>query len=119
MLRETVDRLAPLAPAAQTLILTSASLASAVRELLPEIPGENIIAEPRAAGTAAALSWAAHTIARRAGPEAVMIFCKRIFLAGATALGSIRVRRRGRSAATEGDFPNWGDYSGREAPAPA
>ena len=73
MLRETLDRLAPLAPAARTLILTSASLAGAVQKLLPQIPAENIIAEPRAAGTAAALTWAAHTIALRAGPESVMI----------------------------------------------
>src|SRR5581483_4987567 len=34
---------------------------------------ENLIAEPRAGGTAAALTWAAQEIARRDGPDAVMI----------------------------------------------
>ena len=73
MLRETADRLAPLAPAEHVLVLTNASLAGAVREAMPEIPAANVIAEPRPAGTAAALTWAAHEIARRAGPDAVML----------------------------------------------
>ncbi|HVT38758.1 MAG TPA: sugar phosphate nucleotidyltransferase [Gemmatimonadaceae bacterium] len=73
MLRDTLDRLLPLAPGARTLVLTSASLADSVRSIVPEVPPDNIIAEPRAAGTAAALAWAAHEIARRAGPDALMV----------------------------------------------
>jgi mannose-1-phosphate guanylyltransferase len=73
MLRDTLDRLAPLAPPAHTLVLTSEALSATVRQLLPEVPAGNIIAEPRAAGTAAALTWAAHQIGLRAGPDAVMI----------------------------------------------
>jgi mannose-1-phosphate guanylyltransferase len=41
--------------------------------MMPTLPAENIIAEPRPAGTAAALSWAAAEIARRDGDAAVMI----------------------------------------------
>ena len=73
MLRDALDRLAPLAPAARTLVLTSEPLLAGVRSIAPEVPFQNVIAEPHAAGTAAALSWAAHVISRRAGPEAVMI----------------------------------------------
>jgi mannose-1-phosphate guanylyltransferase len=73
MLRDTVDRVAALAPPSRTLILTNASLAPAVMRVIPELPPENVISEPRPAGTAAALAWAAHVIARRAGPGAVMV----------------------------------------------
>ncbi len=73
MLRDTIDRVSPLAPPERTLILTNASLAATIRARAPELPAENVIAEPRPAGTAAALAWAAHEIARRDRPEAVMI----------------------------------------------
>jgi mannose-1-phosphate guanylyltransferase len=73
MLRDTLDRVSPLAPAARTLILTNASLAAAVKRVAPEVPDENVLAEPRPAGTAAALAWAAHEIERRDGPGAVMV----------------------------------------------
>lgn len=73
MLRDTLSRVAPLAPPARTLVLTNASLADAVRRVAPELPAGNVIAEPRPAGTAAALAWAAHEIARRDGPDAVMV----------------------------------------------
>lgn len=73
LLRNTLDRLAPLVPAARTLVLTNAALVRPIGELAPELPRENVVAEPRPAGTAAALAFAASEIARRAGPEAVMI----------------------------------------------
>jgi mannose-1-phosphate guanylyltransferase len=73
MLRDTLDRLTPVAPIQHALVLTNAELAPAVRELLPDLPPENVIAEPRPAGTAAALAWAAHEIARRGSPDDVMI----------------------------------------------
>jgi len=73
LLANTLDRLAPLVPAARTLILTSASLAGAVGDAAPTIPRENLIAEPRPAGTAAALAYAADVIRRRAGDDAVMM----------------------------------------------
>lgn len=72
LLRETLDRLAPLADAEHTLVLTNAALVPAVAAVASELPRENVVAEPRPAGTAAALTWAALEIQRRAGPEAVM-----------------------------------------------
>jgi mannose-1-phosphate guanylyltransferase len=73
MLRDTLLRLAPVCPASRTLILTNATLADAIRRDLPELPADHVVAEPRAAGTAAALTWAAHEVARRAGRDAVML----------------------------------------------
>ncbi|HEU4631295.1 MAG TPA: mannose-1-phosphate guanylyltransferase [Gemmatimonadaceae bacterium] len=73
LLVDTVERIVPLAPAARTLILTNAELAAAVRTAVPDIPAANVLAEPRPAGTAAALAWAAREIRARAGAEAVML----------------------------------------------
>jgi mannose-1-phosphate guanylyltransferase len=67
-----LQRMAPLAPVEQTLVLTNASLRDRVLEIAPTLPPENVIAEPRPAGTCAALAWAAHLIAGRAGRESVM-----------------------------------------------
>jgi mannose-1-phosphate guanylyltransferase len=72
LLGDTLARLAPLVPAERTLVLTNASLVEPVASLAPELPRENLIAEPKPAGTAAALAWAAAEIARRDGPAAVM-----------------------------------------------
>jgi len=73
LLAEAVTRLEPVAPPDRVLILTNETLVPAIAKLLPEIPRENLVAEPRAGGTAAALTWASQEIARRDGPDAVMI----------------------------------------------
>lgn len=73
LLEEAVNRLRPLVEPSRVLILTNASLREAVVGLLPEVPAENVIAEPRPGGTAAALAWGAREIIRREGPAAIMI----------------------------------------------
>lgn len=73
LLEESVKRLAPLVDPSRVLILTNANLRDGVRRLLSEVPADNVIAEPRAGGTAAALAWGAQEITRREGPNAVMI----------------------------------------------
>jgi mannose-1-phosphate guanylyltransferase len=73
MLADALARLAPLVPVERTLVLTNAGLVDAIAALAPTLPRENLIAEPRPAGTAAALAWAAHEIERRAGSGAIMI----------------------------------------------
>ena len=73
MLVDTLARLAPVAPVERTLILTNASLVGAIRAAVPSLPADNVIAEPRPAGTAAALGWAAHVVARRAGGDAPIV----------------------------------------------
>lgn len=73
LLVNTVRRLAPAVPPERTLVITNASLADAVRSLLPTLPAENVVPEPRAAGTGPALTWAALEIQRRDGDAAVML----------------------------------------------
>lgn len=73
LLKDALDRLAPMVPPERTLVLTNAALVPAVRSLAPQLPEQNVVAEPRPAGTAAALTWAAHEIVRRDGRDAVMI----------------------------------------------
>jgi mannose-1-phosphate guanylyltransferase len=73
LLRDALDRMAPLCSPEQTLILTNASLVEPIHALAPEVPRANLIAEPRPAGTAAALTWAAAQIERASGPDAIML----------------------------------------------
>jgi mannose-1-phosphate guanylyltransferase len=73
LLVDAVERLRPLANVSQILILTNASLVNPIAELLPDVPPENLVAEPEPKGTAPALAWAALTIRERAGDDAVMI----------------------------------------------
>lgn len=73
LLHDAVDRMSTIADPAHTLILTNAGLTKSIRKLLGNIPRENIIAEPNPAGTAAALTWAALSIAQRDSEEATMI----------------------------------------------
>jgi mannose-1-phosphate guanylyltransferase len=73
LLLNTLQRLSEIAPPERTLVLTNASLVDAISALAPGLPRKNIIAEPRPAGTAAALTWAAHEIETRDGPDAAML----------------------------------------------
>lgn len=73
MLLDTLDRLRSSAPSERTLVLTNASLRDSVLALDPTLVPDNVIAEPRPAGTCAALAWAARHIAAQSGPDAVMV----------------------------------------------
>jgi mannose-1-phosphate guanylyltransferase len=73
LLVDSIDRLRPIVDPAHTLVLTNAGLKQPVAGLIRDLPRENILAEPRPAGTAAALTWAALNIQRRDGPAATMI----------------------------------------------
>jgi mannose-1-phosphate guanylyltransferase len=73
LLVNTLDRLKEIVPPEHTLVLTNASLAEAISSTAPDIPQANIIAEPKPAGTAGALAWAAREIEKRSGPGATMI----------------------------------------------
>lgn len=65
LLANAVRRMAGVADPVRTLVLTNAELRDAVARVVPGIPAENVIAEPRPSGTAAALSWAASEIVDR------------------------------------------------------
>lgn len=73
LLRATVDRLGELVPADQVLVVTAAHLADATADQLPEVPRENILAEPVGRNTAPCVAWAAAHIARRDPNARVMV----------------------------------------------
>src|SRR4051794_19530420 len=58
LLRATFARLETLAPPERTLVITTAKQVDDVRRELPELPEENIIAEPVARNTAPAIGLA-------------------------------------------------------------
>src|SRR5215510_6237446 len=56
----------------RTLIVTAADQEAAVRADIPELPAQNVIAEPLPRNTAAAVGLGAVAAARRAGRDAVI-----------------------------------------------
>ncbi len=57
LLRQTVDRLAPEIPPAAVWVCTTRALADAIRAQLPEVPPDQILAEPEGRNTAPAIGW--------------------------------------------------------------
>jgi mannose-1-phosphate guanylyltransferase len=72
MLRLTVDRVTPLVPIDRTVVVTSAPLAAAVQQSLPDLPADNLLLEPCGRNTAPAVAWAAATIRAR-DPDALVL----------------------------------------------
>jgi mannose-1-phosphate guanylyltransferase len=72
MIAETWDRLDGLVPPERILIVTAESQADLVREALPDLAPENLLAEPAARNTAPCVALAAHELARR-DPDSVMV----------------------------------------------
>jgi mannose-1-phosphate guanylyltransferase len=64
-LQEAVDRVLPVVPARNVIIITNAAQAEAVRKQLPKIPKENIIAEPCGRDTCAAVTLGAALVGAR------------------------------------------------------
>ena len=71
IIQYTVDRIIPLVPRENILIVTGASHADQIREQLPQIPAGNILVEPVGRNTAPCIGLAAMHIRKRT-PDAVM-----------------------------------------------
>jgi mannose-1-phosphate guanylyltransferase len=71
LIQATVDRLSPVIPPERLWVLTNDHLRDIVIEQLPEVPREQILAEPAQRNTAPAIGLAAH-ILHSIDPEAVM-----------------------------------------------
>jgi mannose-1-phosphate guanylyltransferase len=71
MIQQTMDRLAPLAPAENLWVITNDLLAAAVGEQLTGVPGSQIVREPAARNTAPAAGLAAFLVERIA-PDAII-----------------------------------------------
>jgi mannose-1-phosphate guanylyltransferase len=64
-LQQAVDRVLPLVPLKNIIIITNAAQAAAVRKQLPKLPKENIIAEPCGRDTCAAVTLGAALVGAR------------------------------------------------------
>ena len=68
---ETVDRLRGVVPDDHIFVSTTVNYGEAIRDLLPEIPRDNVIVEPEPAGTAAAFALFTYTLHER-DPDAIV-----------------------------------------------
>jgi len=73
LLQATVDRLAPRIASENVWICTTEALAEAVREQLPEVPPEQVLAEPEGRNTAPAIGWALHQMPESARDGVVAV----------------------------------------------
>ncbi|NIN11565.1 MAG: NTP transferase domain-containing protein [Gemmatimonadales bacterium] len=72
LLAASVARLAGLIPGERILVVTGAPLVEETRRLLPDVPPENVLGEPRPASTSPALAWAT-AVARAKDPGASVL----------------------------------------------
>lgn len=73
LLQMAVDRALAVAAPERVLVVTNATLAEAVRAQLPELPTDNIIAEPSRRDTAAAVALASLVVRRRGGKRVAIL----------------------------------------------
>ena len=71
MIQETLARVVSLISPERAWVVTGHSMAELVHEQLPSVPRTHILGEPMGRNTAAAIGWAAGTIARQ-DPQAIM-----------------------------------------------
>lgn len=102
LLRATAERLQSVVPAERILVVTSEALAEQTRAALPDVPAENVLAEPMGRNTAPCVGWAAAHVARQ-DPEAVMAILPADHYIGDEA-GYQRVLEQAIEAARGGDL---------------
>ena len=74
MIEQTVNRLKPLMPAENIMVITNAGYVDSMQSLLTELPPENIIGEPCGRDTAPCVALAAALVASKTdNPDAVMV----------------------------------------------
>jgi mannose-1-phosphate guanylyltransferase len=73
LLRETLERLAPGIGPEGVWVCTTEALADVVRRDLPEVPPEQILAEPEGRNTAPAIAWAVRSMPEAARREVVAV----------------------------------------------
>jgi len=72
MIRQTWERLDGLVPPERILVVTAADQAGLVRDCLPDLPEENLLAEPMARNTAPCVALAAFEVRRR-DPDSIQV----------------------------------------------
>lgn len=112
MIQKTVNRLKPIVAAEDIFIVTNAAYTGLVCDQLPEIPKENILAEPCARNTAPCIAFAAAVIGRKYD-DAIMLVLPSDHLIGyediyiGTLKKAIAVAEEGRNLVTIGITPTY------------
>jgi len=112
MIQKTVKRLMPIVKAEDVYIVTNAAYTELVREQLPDIPEENILAEPCARNTAPCIAFAAAVIGRKY-EDAVMLVLPSDHLIGYediyinTLKKAVRAAENGKNLVTIGITPEY------------
>ncbi|MCD7890287.1 MAG: NTP transferase domain-containing protein [Ruminococcus sp.] len=112
MIQKTVKRLMPLVDSDDIFIVTNSTYIALVHEQLPEIPKENILAEPCARNTAPCIAFAAAVIEKKYG-DAVMLVLPSDHLIGyeelyaSTLKKAVRVSLEGKNLVTIGITPDY------------
>ncbi len=70
-----VDRVRPILPVDQILVITASKMASILAEQVPEIPSENYVIEPEGRGTAPVIALGAAVAQHMAGGQPATIIC--------------------------------------------
>ncbi len=73
MIQKTVSRLSPLVSAEDIFVVTNKNYLGLLSEQLPELPAENVIAEPAARNTAPCIALAAGIIRKKYGEDTIML----------------------------------------------
>src|SRR4029078_10202129 len=81
-LQQTVDRVLPLVPLKNILIITNEMQAATVRKQLPKLPKENVIAEPCGRDTCAAVTVGAALVGGRPTTGVLAVFAADQVIAG-------------------------------------
>lgn len=112
MIQKTVKRLLPVVDMEDIFIVTNASYRHLVREQLPEIPEENILAEPAARNTAPCIAFAAAVIGRKYEDAVMMVLpsdhligCEDLYVN--TLKKAVAVAEEGRNLVTIGITPTY------------
>lgn len=112
MIQKTVKRLMPLVEAEDIFIVTNSAYIGLVNEQLPQIPAENILAEPCARNTAPCIAFAAAVIQKKY-EDAVMLVLPSDHLIGYedlyanTLKKAIKVSMEGNNLVTIGITPDY------------
>lgn len=112
LVQQTLDRALALAPPERILVLTNTRFLHAIREQLPELPPENVVAEPVARDTSGAVALAA-VIGQARHPDAVMVVlpADHLITPPEPFLEAVRSAARGAAASealyTFGVQPSW------------
>ena len=107
LLRVTRDRLDGLVPADRVWVVTTEATVAATRALLPELPGDNVIAEPVGRNTAACAGLAAVAVIAR-DPDAVCVVLPADHVIGDAARFRSAIEAGGGMVAREGGLLTFG-----------